>query len=411
MLGATARAALKYLDRKTLKAQPPTASELSHNSLQRPPKTRGVSGLRPTAPQAGHRPPQTAPLRDEAPKLAGFGFSEIAGWLSHRAESIGDEVKRLIGLEDGPRLSPGGVWLPTVRVDGPDLRIFLTGDTGTGNGDQMGVAASMIAEAALRKPHFMVNLGDLVYENGVETSDDPRLAERMDVPYADLAPMYAALGNHDHRGDVDAMVAHAKTSDTVVMPARYYGFTYEFAGRSADFFVLDTQVLEEDPAQLAWLAEKFGASTADYKIVLGHHPIHSGGSHGDTDYMKALVLPIIEGQAKLYASGHEHDQQVLSTAGGSLLLISGAGGKQRDTGETDRTHFAGAGLGFSALTLGQDGLQLDLLRAADRKVMYREQLGIDEAARPGKARRAPAMPMLARPPSEGGGARRKRNLL
>lgn len=388
-----------------------------------------MSGLRPTDATPRTRPdgagtPDGGPERADAsdsrstPRIAGFSFDDIGRWLSHRVEG----AKRLIGIDaDAPALSPGGVWLPTQRVEGDHLRLFLTGDTGTGNGDQMGVAASMIAEAALRKPHFMVNLGDLIYEAGVQTPDDPALLERIDAPYAELAPMYAALGNHDHWGNVDAVVAHAETSDTIVLPARFYGFTYEFGGRTADFFVLDTQVLEQDPAQLAWLAERFGASTADYKIVLGHHPIHSGGSHGDTDYMKALVLPIIEGQAKLYASGHEHDQQVLSTAGGSLLLVSGAGGKQRDTGETDRTHFAAAGLGFSALTLGQDGLQLDLVRASDRRVVYREDLGLDEAARPGRTEgrggrgrgdgRAPLMPVLTRRAPESGGARRKRNLV
>lgn len=300
----------------------------------------------------------------------------------HGVRHLGKEMQTLLGLVPPKTLSAGGVMLPSIRVPGDELRLFLVGDTGTGDDHQMHVATSMIAEAGSRKPHFTINLGDLFYENGVERADDPVLTERFDEPYEPLGPMYAMPGNHDHRGNVDAIIDHAKDSAVMVMPARYYGFSYAFGDRQADFFVLDTDVIEQDPEQLAWLAEKFAASTADYKIVLGHHPIHSGGQHGDTDFMKRSVLPIIEGQAKLSAAGHEHDQQVLSTVGGTLLLVSGAGGKERKTGLTDRSHFAAEGPGFSALTLGQEGLQLDILRSSDRSVMHRERLGLDQRATP-----------------------------
>ncbi len=301
---------------------------------------------------------------------------------------LGREMKVLLGLAPEKLHSPGGLMLPPVRVAGDDLRLFLVGDTGTGDSAQMHVAASMIAEAAHRKPHFTVNLGDLFYEDGVEQVDDPALTERFDEPYDALGPMYAMPGNHDHRGSVDAIVKHAAQSDVMVMPARYYGFSYEFGDRKADFFVLDTDVLEEDPEQLAWLAKQFAASKADYKIVFGHHPVHSGGKHGDSDFMKRLVLPIIDGKANLTAAGHDHDQQVLSTPGGTMVLVSGAGAKQRTTGLTPRSHFAAEGLGFSALTLGQSGLQLDVLRSGDRAVIHRTSLGLDEKASP------PAHPKL-----------------
>ncbi len=313
--------------------------------------------------------------------------------MDHVVDRLGNKVGRLLGKVEPKRLEPGGVQLPTIRVPGDELRYLVTGDTGTGDKNQMKVAAAMTADALMRKPHFSVNLGDLVYENGVKRADDPLLRERLDVPYEKLGgKMYLMAGNHDHRGDVGAIIEHAKSSPVVEMPARYYGFSYEFGKRKADFFVLDTEVLEDDPAQLAWLTAAFRASKADYKIVLGHHNIDSGGKHGASDVMRSLVLPLIDGKAQLAAGGHDHDQQVLSTPGGTLLLVSGAGGKSRPTGRTDNTHFAHEGLGYAAITLGQKGLSLELLDADRRCVLHRESLPLGEKAKRPTAEPAGQLP-------------------
>lgn len=313
-------------------------------------------------------------------------WDEITEGLAHAVDEISGRIGRLIGV--GPRrtLSPGGSKLPRERVDEDELRIFVFGDSGTGEEPQMFTSAAMTSEAAYRKPHFAVDLGDIIYEDGVESPEDPVLKERVDVPYESLGKVYLIGGNHDHHGDIDALVAFAQKSKIAVMPARYYQFGYAFGDRRADFFVLDTDVLEEDPRQLAWLTEAFRSSDADYRIVLGHHPILSGGEHGDSDFMRKLVLPLIDGKAQLAGAGHDHDQQVLSTSGGTLVLVSGAAAKTRDTGVHDRAHFAAEGLGFSALTLGQEGLTIDVIDAESRSVIHREALALDERPqRPAKS--------------------------
>ena len=324
-------------------------------------------------------------LSDEAED--GLTWSEVKGAFHHIVDEIQDGVKKLVGLEQPGRLSVGGVVLPRKKIKEDELRLFFVGDTGTGEEPQMRIAASMTAEAGVRSPHFVVNLGDLIYENGVESPKDPTLRSRLLEPYDELPPMYLMGGNHDHRGDVDAIVDFAQNHKGLVMPARYYQFGFEFGKRTADFFVLDTHTLAEDPKQLGWLGEAFRKSTADYKIVLGHHPILSGGEHGDTDFMKSLVLPIIDGKAQIAAAGHEHDQQVLSTCGGTRIVVSGAGAKARKTGLTDRSHFAAEGLGFSALKLGKNGLQLDVIDGNTRKVLHREDMPLDDRLKASRSRK------------------------
>lgn len=333
--------------------------------------------MRSSPDRAASNPPWPRRLASRVPSLR-----EVGGLVDHVVDRIGHRIERLLGREPPTRLSPGGGELPRIQIDDDELRIFLVGDWGTGEEGQAIVSSAMTADAAVRKPHLSFNLGDLIYEDGVVRRDDPNLVARVEKPATGIGErMYLMLGNHDHRGNVDAVIAFARDSGVVALPARYYSVGYAFGARTADFFVLDTDVLSEDADQLAWLASALARSQADYRIVLGHHPIHSGGMHGNNEHMERLVLPLIDGHAQLAAAGHDHDQQVLSTPGGTLLLVSGAGGKVRESGITDRTHFASEGLGYSTLTLGPKGLELEIIDAESRSVLYRERLALGERAR------------------------------
>jgi hypothetical protein len=64
-----------------------------------------------------------------------------------------------------------------------------------------------------------------------------------------------------------------------------------------------------DQKQLDWIAATLKASTADWKFVLGHFPVHSitTGEHGDTAGLIKQLQPILEaGGADGYWSGHDH---------------------------------------------------------------------------------------------------------
>ena len=155
------------------------------------------------------------------------------------------------------------------------------------------------------------------------------------------------------------------------MPDRYYSQTHPInAAIGADFFYLDTtpmvksywkhgktanQVATQDvKKQLDWLKGALAASKARWKIVIGHHPIYSGGEHGDTAELVENVLPLLhEHNVQVWFNGHDHDLQHL-VAGDLNLFCSGAGSEFRPTKDTAHTKFAQARSGFTAVSLQAD---------------------------------------------------------
>jgi hypothetical protein len=78
-------------------------------------------------------------------------------------------------------------------------------------------------------------------------------------------------------------------------------------------WVTDTNTLEHgDKAQLAWLNESLAASTATWKIVIGHHPIVSSGAHGSNKGMEKHLLPVLQAHnVAAYLAGHDHHYERL----------------------------------------------------------------------------------------------------
>ena len=107
-------------------------------------------------------------------------------------------------------------------------------------------------------------------------------------------PWYAILGNHDYKGLPQAQLDYAKTHPNWKMPARYFSVVEPIAdNQKAEFFFIDTspfvdeyrkkpdmrdEIISQDAsAQVRWLDHALSDSTAAWKIVIGHHPIFSGG--------------------------------------------------------------------------------------------------------------------------------------
>jgi len=92
---------------------------------------------------------------------------------------------------------------------------------------------------------------------------------------------------------------------------------------------------EELEEQINWLKESLKNSKADWKIVMGHHPILSvgGTKWQEANSLRELILPTLCQYADLYAAGHEHDLEYHTAPCEGLpdleLLVSGAASKQR----------------------------------------------------------------------------------
>lgn len=104
-------------------------------------------------------------------------------------------------------------------------------------------------------------------------------------------------------------------------------------------------------AQLAWIDAELARGTAGCvaSIVFGHHPVYSGGDHGNEPDMIARLQPLFEAHGiDGYVAGHEHFlAHLTSPSSATDYFISGAGSAIRtgwfDTPET-RWHAAVNGI-------------------------------------------------------------------
>ncbi|HEX3798502.1 MAG TPA: tartrate-resistant acid phosphatase type 5 family protein [Verrucomicrobiae bacterium] len=286
-------------------------------------------------------------------------------------------VRTLFIATAASQLAPGKLFAestPPISPDDFNFQIF--GDWGRrGERDQTEVAAQMAVSAKATNPRFIISVGDNFYENGVADVNDPLWKVSFEDVYSDPAlqiPWHVILGNHDYNGNSAAQLEYGHSHPRWNMPARYYLQTHQIDEKTtADFFYLDTSpmihsyrvshsklgvhVAEQDvPKQLAWFKEALAASKAQWKIAIGHHPIYSGGEHGDSKDLVRDILPLLHKyKVQAWFNGHDHDLQHL-IAGDLNLFCSGAGSQVRPTEKTVHTKFAESRSGFTTVSMQSD---------------------------------------------------------
>jgi len=274
---------------------------------------------------------------------------------------------------------------PTQEPEGLNFLVF--GDWGRrGELDQVEVARQMAKAAKIFHPKFVVSVGDNFYMNGVKTVNDSHWKESFEDVYADTAlqvPWHCILGNHDYHmgGNCDAEIAYHKINSRWNMPARYYQQTHRLDARTtADFFYLDTTPMldatrndqravanaatQDAPKQLAWFKSALAASSAQWKIVFGHHPIYSArDGHDQTPDLVEKILPLLhEHKVQVYFNGHDHDLQHLMV-GNLNLFDSGAGSQHRDKPLVYSPHskFGKCCSGFTVISLKADKMDVRMI--------------------------------------------------
>ncbi|MFI0470167.1 metallophosphoesterase [Saccharopolyspora sp. 5N102] len=265
--------------------------------------------------------------------------------------------------------------LPTTR----ELTVLVTGDAGTGEPAQYAVAAAARRVAAEKGCSLALGLGDNLYLDGPESSDDDEFQTKFEQPNAGIdVPWLMILGNHDvsglmpgggdgpARGDYE--VAYHNSSQRWYMPDRYYSVPLPDGSPNpvVEFFALDSNPVASflpqlDPRytwngpymqqQREWLDAKLRESRAYWKIVLAHHPYINNGPYGNAgeyngvtldDYasgkhLKELYEEIVLGRADLILSGHDHCSQILAPVRGTQQIVCGAS-SQTESGQSKVTN-------------------------------------------------------------------------
>lgn len=288
----------------------------------------------------------------------------------------------------------------------PATAFIALGDWGRRGGHhQRDVARQMGAWAGSAGSRFTLTTGDNFYESGVDSPADPHWRESFEDVYTAPAlqrPWYPALGNHDYRGDPGAQVAYSAASPRWRMPGRFYAVPPE-AGPEAllQVFVIDTQPIvhgcagrvnpgvdariaenlrcQDADFQLAWLDRALATSPAPWKLVVGHHPVYSGGLHGSTAILVDRLRPILERRGvAAYINGHDHDLQHIRR-GAMHYIGSGGGSALRPTGRIEGTLFAQSLAGFALFRADRDALALDFV-GVDGRSAYSATIARPEAA-------------------------------
>lgn len=261
--------------------------------------------------------------------------------------------------------------------------VYVIGDWGrNGQYGQKELAITMNEATRQVEPEFIISTGDNFYHNGVASVNDPYWLSSFENVYdgADLfCDWYVVLGNHDYRGNAQAQIDYTQVSRRWNMPARYFLKDVTEEGTTARFVFIDTSPLNDEyhqeakykdkvssqdtTAQLVWMDSVLNVEV-DYKIVVGHHPLYTGGKRAEDEmFVRKHVEPLLDKyQVDLYLAGHEHDLQHLKVSDKlTHHVVSGAGSEVRPTGKTAHTLFAAAESGFFSLSFNQDEMLCQFL--------------------------------------------------
>ena len=249
-----------------------------------------------------------------------------------------------------------------------DARLVFVGDTGSGDRRARAVRDAILDTVTVAGASHLFLLGDNVYENGEAEHIAPRFVDLYRPILRLGVAIHAALGNHDVGKcegtarrpvprDAFAYVPDRKcwAADHLATPefgysegARYYAVTIpDDTSPLVDVFVLDSNTLGDDQtrlkegtdhAQLEWLDTALSASTARWRVIAMHHPIHSPSrrrfwifSRGVDRRLRAQLEPLFIGHGvDIVFQGHQHLYARLRPQRGVRYIVTGGGSRRPD---------------------------------------------------------------------------------
>ncbi len=264
------------------------------------------------------------------------------------------------------------------------INFLLLGDWGrSGSFFQKRVANQMRKEANKTPVDFVLSMGDNFYPSGVSSTDDAGWRESFEDVYSFKSlniPWYSVFGNHDYGGSIQAQLDYGKINQRWATKERYYSFEKLIPGslQKALFVFIDTNPFDptlnpkshgdlanqDTLAQMKWLQQILSSSNANWKIVIGHHPLFTTGARKiQTPHVRNSFLPLItKYQVNAYFSGHEHDLQYQKPDGPTHYFVSGAGSAVRPLQSNEKyTRFAASDPGFMAVQLMHDTMHLQII--------------------------------------------------
>jgi 3',5'-cyclic AMP phosphodiesterase CpdA len=242
-----------------------------------------------------------------------------------------------------------------------------------GQADQLKVAKAMDKVGSECSYDFIVSTGDNFYDAGVDSGGDVLWNMSYEYVYTGSqlqCPWYVVLGNHDYRGAPSAEIAYSDISTRWKLHSKYFKEQFSAGGNeSVEMFFMDSNPYQKDllvagsaypelnaldtVSQNGWIESGLRNSSAEWKLVIGHHPLYTcGGRKNQRQYMRKFEGLFNETHVDAYFCGHEHDLQVHKPEGSVTYFVSGGGGSKRPIQTPfEFTHFAQSTLGFMVVEI------------------------------------------------------------
>ncbi len=199
-------------------------------------------------------------------------------------------------------------------VSAKPTRIWVTGDTRTGDANQRRVYDAYRQFTGSNYTHVWLLMGD----NGGESGTDLQFQVNFFDMFTNILQQtvaYPCIGNHDSYSlhtylNLFCLPTAGEAGGVPSGSERYYSFNYG----KIHFVVLDsvTSDISTNGPMYAWLARDLAANTNDWLIAYWHYTPYSKGSHdSDTEsgmvYMRERFVPLLEANgADLLLFGHSH---------------------------------------------------------------------------------------------------------
>ena len=124
------------------------------------------------------------------------------------------------------------------------FNFYVANDLGrNGYYDQKPIAELMGTMAEEVGPEFVVATGDIHHFEGVRSVNDPLWMTNYELIYSHpelMIDWFPVLGNHEYRGNTQAVMDYTNVSRRWTMPARYYTKSFEDDGITLRIVWVDT---------------------------------------------------------------------------------------------------------------------------------------------------------------------------
>ena len=262
---------------------------------------------------------------------------------------------------------------------------YMANDLGrNGYYDQKPIAELMGTMAEEVGPECVIAAGDIHHFDGVASVNDPLWMTNYELIYSHpelMIAWYPICGNHEYRGNTQAVIDYSCVSRRWEMPARYYTKAFSEEGTTVRIVWIDTTPLidkyrqeftkypdacqQDIDTQLEWLDATLAAAKEDWVIVVGHHPIYAETSKDDIerlDMQRRVDTILRRHHVDMYLNGHIHNFQHIRVPGSTIDYITNSSASlSRKVKPTDGTVFCSPEPGFSILSASPTALELRMI--------------------------------------------------